>query len=170
MKLHEIKLSEPYAKAKKDGIKPFEIRKNDRDYKVGDLVKYNIVENYTEPYPPNRTLTRESQNKELTNYFDNRVFKIKYITDYEQKDGYVVFVDEGYYIGEYEYEHRWITDSDAYKKGCKETAAKLIKFIEFHSISKRDKSGYETFTISNLCLREILREEFGFTNEELQTI
>lgn len=60
----------------------------------------DIVENYTEPYPPNRTLTRESQNKELTNYFDNRVFKIKYITDYEQKDGYVVFVDESYYIGE----------------------------------------------------------------------
>lgn len=100
MKLHEIKLSEPYAKAKKNGIKPFEIRKNDRDYKVGDLVKYNIVENYTEPYPPNRTLTRESQNKELTNYFDNRVFKIKYITNYEQKDGYVVFVDESYYIGD----------------------------------------------------------------------
>ena len=74
MKLHEIKLLEQYAKAKKDGIKPFEIRKNDRDFKVGDLVKYNIVENYTEPYPPNRTLTRESQNKELTNYFDNRVF------------------------------------------------------------------------------------------------
>ena len=36
---------------KKDGIKPFEIRKNDRDYKVGDLIKYNIVENYTQPYP-----------------------------------------------------------------------------------------------------------------------
>ena len=31
MKLHEIMLSEPFAKAKKDGIKPFEIRKNDRD-------------------------------------------------------------------------------------------------------------------------------------------
>lgn len=100
MKLHELKLLEKYAKAKKDGIKPFEIRKNDRDFMVGDLVKYNIVESYTEPCPPNRTLTRESQNKELTSYFDNRVFKIKYITDYEQKDGYVVFVDESYYIGD----------------------------------------------------------------------
>lgn len=100
MKLHEIKLLEKYAKEKKDGIKPFEIRKNDRDFKVGDLVKYTIVENYTEPYPPYRNLTRESQNKELTNYFDNRVFKIKYITDYEQKDGYVVFTDESYCIGE----------------------------------------------------------------------
>ena len=44
MKLHEIKLLEQYAKAKKDGIKPFEIRKNDRDFKVGDLVKYNYVD------------------------------------------------------------------------------------------------------------------------------
>ena len=52
----------------------------------------------------------------------------------------------------------------------KETAEKFAKLIEFHSISKRDESGYETFTISNLCLREILREEFGFTNEELETM
>lgn len=103
MKLHEIKLLEQYAKLKRDGIKPFEIRKNDRDFKVGDLVKYNIVESYTEPYKPNRTLTRESQNKELKNYFDNRVFKIKYITNYEQKDEYIVFADECYFIGEYEF-------------------------------------------------------------------
>ena len=52
----------------------------------------------------------------------------------------------------------------------KETAKKLIKLIEFHSISRRDKSGYETFTISNLCLKEILREEFSLTDEELENI
>lgn len=52
----------------------------------------------------------------------------------------------------------------------KGTAEKFAKLIEFHSISKRDESGYETFTISNLCLREILREEFGFTNEELENM
>ena len=44
MKLHELKLLEEYATAKKDGIKPFEIRKNDRSFQVGDLVKYNIIE------------------------------------------------------------------------------------------------------------------------------
>jgi hypothetical protein len=98
MKLHELKLVEKYAKAKKDGIKPFEIRKNDRDFKVGDLVKYNIVESYTETTPPYKTHTRESQNKELTKFFKDRVFKIKYITDYEQKDGYVVFADESFII------------------------------------------------------------------------
>ena len=52
----------------------------------------------------------------------------------------------------------------------KETAEKFAKLIEFHSISKRDESGHETFTISNLCLREILREEFGFTSEEIETM
>lgn len=56
------------------------------------------------------------------------------------------------------------------KRASKETAAKLIKLIEFHSISRRDKSGYETFTISNLCLKEILREEFSLTDEELENI
>lgn len=56
------------------------------------------------------------------------------------------------------------------KQSHKETAEKFAKLIEFHSISKRDESGYETFTISNLCMREILREEFGFTNEELETM
>ena len=56
------------------------------------------------------------------------------------------------------------------KDTSKETAEKLIKLIEFHSISRRDKSGYETFTISNLCLKEILREEFSLTDEELENI
>lgn len=100
MKLHELKILEKCAVEKKEGLKPFEIRKNDRDFKVGDLVKYNVVEHYTELTPPYRTLKKESCNTELTEYFNNRVFRIKYITDYEQKNGYVVFADESYYIGE----------------------------------------------------------------------
>lgn len=100
MKLHELKLLEQYAQAKKDGIKPFEIRFNDRDFKVGDLVKYNIIQNYTENTPPYRTYAVESGNSELVKYFNNRVFKIKYITSYEQKENYVVFSEESYYIGE----------------------------------------------------------------------
>ena len=56
------------------------------------------------------------------------------------------------------------------QQSSKETAEKFAKLIEFHSISKRDESGYETVTISNLCMREILREKFGFTNEELETM
>ena len=77
MKLHEIKLMSEYAKAKHKGIKPFEIRKNDRDYKVGDLVTYTVPD--SEIY---NTL------------FKNKVYQITYITKYEQKDGYVVFTDK----------------------------------------------------------------------------
>lgn len=100
MKLHELKLLEQYAEAKKCGIKPFEIRKNDRDFQVADLVKYRVVKMDTEYYPPNRGVIRDSQNYDLVSYFENRVFKIRYVTDYEQKDGYVVFTDEAYYIGD----------------------------------------------------------------------
>lgn len=39
MKLHELKIKAEYANAKLKGIKPFEIRKNDRDFKVGDIIR-----------------------------------------------------------------------------------------------------------------------------------
>lgn len=43
----------------------------------------------------------------------------------------------------------------------KETAKRFADLVEFHSVSTRDEDGHETFTISALCLKEILREEFG---------
>ena len=42
---HEIKLSEQYAQAVKDGEKTFEIRYNDRGYQKGDKIKFNVIEN-----------------------------------------------------------------------------------------------------------------------------
>ena len=95
MKLHELKLLDIYALAKKQGIKPFEIRKNDRNFQVGDLVKYIIVEQDIE-----NNKIKASLDSDLCEYFDNRVFKIKYISDYEQKNGYIVFSEEEYYIGD----------------------------------------------------------------------
>ena len=38
MKTHNLKLESKYFKAIKSGIKKFEIRKNDRDFKTGDFV------------------------------------------------------------------------------------------------------------------------------------
>lgn len=55
---------------------------------------------------------------------------------------------------------------NGYDKGCKDTAEKFASLVEFHSISRLDESGYETFTISSLGLREILRERFGVEIKE----
>lgn len=71
MKTHELKILPEYFEAVTSRRKRFEIRKNDRDYKVGDLLylrKWN-GENFT----------GDSYKAEVT-----------YITDYAQKDGYVV--------------------------------------------------------------------------------
>ena len=41
MKIHELKIKEEYYKEVALGRKTFELRKNDRDYQVGDLIKFN---------------------------------------------------------------------------------------------------------------------------------
>lgn len=40
MKLHELKIKEEYFYAILRGEKTFELRKNDRDYQVGDLIHF----------------------------------------------------------------------------------------------------------------------------------
>ena len=39
MKIHKLKLNAKYYEDSKRGIKTFEIRKNDRDYKIGDVLE-----------------------------------------------------------------------------------------------------------------------------------
>lgn len=77
MKLHNIKLMSEYAEAKLKGVKPFEIRLNDRDYKIGDLVRYIVPDN-----------------ENLDKRFAKMLFQIVYITNYQQKDDYIVFCDK----------------------------------------------------------------------------
>ena len=97
MKLHELKIERQYAIEKLNGRKMFEIRKNDRDFQVGDLIHYIIVDNRTKEdiissakakveLPILETLDRLE--------FGTKLYRITYITDYEQKDGYVVFGEE----------------------------------------------------------------------------
>ena len=40
MKLHELKIKHKYYIEVEDGTKMFELRKNDRDYRVGDLIRF----------------------------------------------------------------------------------------------------------------------------------
>ena len=74
MKLHCLKIKAEYANAKLTGDKMFEIRLNDRNYKIGDIVKYTCIDS---------PIVDEKISKKL--------YYISYICTYEQKDGYVVF-------------------------------------------------------------------------------
>ena len=44
MKTHELKLNQQFEKAIWSGVKPFEIRKNDRDFQVGDFIRFFVVD------------------------------------------------------------------------------------------------------------------------------
>ena len=71
MKIHDLKTSEPYYSHIVDGYKTFEIRRDDRGFKVGDLLN---LQRYVDG--------------EYTGYYIR--FKIIYICDFEQKENYVV--------------------------------------------------------------------------------
>ncbi|MEX1547898.1 ASCH/PUA domain-containing protein [Enterococcus sp. C54] len=69
--IHELKILPEYFEAVVSGDKRFEIRKNDRNYQKGDILRLN-----------------EYQDGQYTGRF--HVVEITYITDYAQQDGYVV--------------------------------------------------------------------------------
>lgn len=50
MKTHELKTHPEYYRAILDGIKRFEIRKNDRDFKVGDILQLHEYDPNTGQY------------------------------------------------------------------------------------------------------------------------
>ncbi|MGI1820044.1 DUF3850 domain-containing protein [Lactobacillus johnsonii] len=73
MTIHELKILPEYYKAQVEGKKNFEIRKNDCNYKIGDKL---VLKEYD---PETNSFTGQSFVTEIT-----------FITDYQQKDGYVV--------------------------------------------------------------------------------
>lgn len=52
---HEIKIHEKYAREHLRGTKPWELRKNDRDYRIGDYIEFTIVDAYNKPTGYNYT-------------------------------------------------------------------------------------------------------------------
>ncbi len=79
MKRHYLRILPEYYRAVDSGAKTFEIRKNDRDFKVGDIITLQEFDN-TEIADCIEGYTRNSVTGVIT-----------FITDYEQKEGYVVF-------------------------------------------------------------------------------
>lgn len=88
--IHELKILPEFFEAVTNGRKQFEIRKNDRDYKVGDQLVLREVD-----YVHN-----ENSSVGLFYTGDSYKAEITYITDYAQKDGYVVLGIRG--VGEAE--------------------------------------------------------------------
>ncbi|MEG7337555.1 DUF3850 domain-containing protein [Bacillus cereus] len=72
--LHNLKINKVFFTPVLEQIKTFEIRKNDRDFHIGDKVILNEW---------------DDENQQYTGR--NVKVEILYITDYEQKDNYVVF-------------------------------------------------------------------------------
>lgn len=72
--LHNLKINKEFYTPILEQIKTFEIRKNDRNFHVGDKIILNEWDHKKRQYTGRKT------NIEIT-----------YITDYEQKDNYVVF-------------------------------------------------------------------------------
>lgn len=69
--IHELKIDNIYFEDILNNSKKFEIRNNDRNFSVGDIV-----------------ILKEIDSKR--NYTDRKIsVKIIYITDYEQKEGYI---------------------------------------------------------------------------------
>lgn len=73
MKIHNLKIAPEFYEAVIAGDKTFEIRKNDRNFQVGD-----------------RIIMAEYMNGEYTTS-PSVSAHIGYITDYAQRDGFVVF-------------------------------------------------------------------------------
>jgi len=41
---HDLKIKQEYAEKYHSGLKPWELRKNDRNFKVGDVLWFTIIE------------------------------------------------------------------------------------------------------------------------------
>lgn len=74
MKLHELKIKHEYLLAITTGFKTFELRKNDRDYRVGDLIHFIEIKNRI------IAVNEIGKTKEIETYIDtNILYEITYI-------------------------------------------------------------------------------------------
>lgn len=62
---HELKIIKEFADAVNNGEKTFEVRKNDRDYHVGDHIRFEVI---------------NGQGKPITHPLANKTFEITYIS------------------------------------------------------------------------------------------
>ncbi len=94
---HYLKTVQPYYNAVVRGEKPFEIRKNDRKFQLGDyvclreaIVSYDYKKLTEVSYSDNKMI--EGEPEEIITLTGLEIWKkIVYITDFNQQPGFVVF-------------------------------------------------------------------------------
>ena len=76
MKLHELKIKHSYLVDVARGIKTFELRKNDRDYQVGDLIRFIDVQSFDSVM-----FVPSNYKVEMVDYYvnENTLFRIVYV-------------------------------------------------------------------------------------------
>ena len=86
--IHQIKLVQPYVDAVYKGLKTFEVRKNDRDYQIGDIIDFIPV-----------IKTKAGEVIPIKHPITNKRYVITYILnggDYGIDKDYVVFAIKPY--------------------------------------------------------------------------
>lgn len=93
--LHELKIEKPFYDAVKSGLKPFEIRLNDRGFQKGDLIQFKFLQS--------EALRSPEQAQNWTYREADELYEITYVmSGYGLKNGYVVLAIRPY--GPYEKE------------------------------------------------------------------
>lgn len=88
--IHHLKTIQPYFEHIYDGVKTFEIRKNDRDFRVGDILFLKEYRKYDEP---GATYSGREVHARIAYMFTDRDFGVQPgycvlgLTDIEKHDG-----------------------------------------------------------------------------------
>lgn len=97
-KMHQLKIDYDWGIVKAEGKKPFEVRMNDRNYQVGDLVCYEVI---------NKNKAQSQEDLKKIEELEKEVFVIEYVLNndicrFGIRPGYVVFSEKQY---KNEFEH-----------------------------------------------------------------
>lgn len=102
MKTHELKLDINYFEDVKSGFKNFEIRKNDRDFQVGDILELKNFDGGKYQYFNEEILTYLDCRESMADTIKVKVVGIWNINNMFNEDGYVSDIEKAINLDLYE--------------------------------------------------------------------
>ena len=116
---HKIKIEKTYADAVLSGDKTFEVRYDDRGYQKGDVVEFNVIDNY---------------DHEINHPLNDKEFEITYVLHgWGIKDGWCVFgIKEAV-------EHKPECEDCDYQKFTKQFIDGVVDVMKKNGISSVDE-------------------------------